>query len=195
MGLRVASPPAAKPLEASDVARHLATLPEQDEQIDALIAAATERAESYLGRALVTQTLVLTLDAFPCRIELPRPPLVEVTAVRYLDAAGWQQTLAAEAYRVTSGREPALIEPAFGASWPTPLPVSEAVEVEYTAGYGDAGTDVPASIRHAIAMIVGEWLEFREGLVIGVNAMPIPNSVRFLLDGHRVGGLFAYGGH
>lgn len=195
MGLRVANPPAVRPLEASDVARHLATLPEQDSHIDGLIAAATERAESYLGRALITQTLVLTLDAFPCRIELPRPPLAEVTAIRYVDAAGDQQTLDAELYRVTAGREPASIEPAYGESWPTPLAVSEAVEVEYTAGYGDAASDVPASIRHAIAMIVGEWLEFREGLVIGVNALPIPNSVRFLLDGHRVGGLFAYGGH
>lgn len=211
MGLRVASPPARRPLEPDDVRTQLATYAEHGPQVLALIEAAVERAETYLGRALITQTLVLTLDGFPgqyfgviasrrwahgaCwRIELPRPPLQQVSEIRYLDESGVQQTLDPSAYRVTTGREPAAIEPAYGATWPSTLPVSEAVEVEYVAGYGDDGASVPRSIRHALTMMVGEWLEFREGLVVGTIAEPIPNSVKFLLDGERVGRLFAFGG-
>lgn len=195
MGLRVITPPANPPLLAPDVARQLATLPEQGEQLTALIEAATERAESYLGRALITQSLRLLLDEFPCgQLELPRPPLAEVTEIRYLDADGVQQTLDSSLYRVTTGREPAAIEPAYGATWPSTLPVAEAIEIDYTAGYGDEGVSVPASIRHAITMMVGEWLEFREGLVIGTIAEEIPNSVKYLLNGHRLGRLFAYEG-
>ncbi len=192
MGLKVLSPPVNQPLDPDEVAKQLATHPEQGEHLLALIGAATRRAETYLGRALIEQTLVYYLDAFPCEpIELPRPPLVDVSEIRYLDAAGAPQTLDASTYRVTSGREPAAIYLAYGASWPSTLPVLEAIEIEYVAGYGDQGASVPATIRQAMTLMVGEWLEFREGLVVGTIAEPIPHSARFLLDGERLGGLFA----
>jgi uncharacterized phiE125 gp8 family phage protein len=195
VGLTVLSPPAKRPLEADDVRRQLATHAEQGDQVDALIAAATERVESYLGRALIEQTLVYTFDRWPCeRITLPRPPLVEVVEIRYLDSDGVQQTLSPSLYRVLTSRDPVQIERAFNATWPTTRDVCDAVEIEFKAGYGTDGANVPASIRHALTMIVGEWLEFREGLVVGTIAEAIPNSVKFLLDGERVGRLFAYGG-
>lgn len=195
MGLRVATPAAKQPIISADVARMLDTLPENEAQIAALIAPATEAAETYLGRAIITQTLVLTLDRFPCwEIRLPRPPLQEVTAIRYLDDSGVQQTLDDALYRVSTSSEPGSIEPAYGQSWPSARAVSGSVEIEYVAGYGDEPENVPAIIKHAIVMTVGEWLEFREGLVVGTIAEPIPHSVENILRGERLGGLFAAGG-
>lgn len=207
MGLRTIYPPARLAVESADVQRQLATYDDQGAHVEALIAAAVDRAESYLGRALVTRTLALTLDAFPggaaagsrrrdfegsWRIELPLPPLQAVIAIRYLDQAGQSQTMPEGEYRVSQGREPAAIEPAFGRWWPTALPTIDAVEVEYRAGYGDDGETVPAAIRQAIVLMVGEWLEHREGLAYG-RVGAIPHSARYLLDGERLGRLFAGG--
>lgn len=191
MGVRVETAPTRQPLEAADVALQLGVHAHSGEHLEALIAAATDRAESYLGRALITRTLILTLDSFPCVIELPQPPLGAVSAIRYLDSSGVEQTLATSVYRVSAGREPARVELAYNQSWPDTLPVQEAVEVEYTAGYGTDGESVPAAIRQAIVMMCGEMLEFREGMVIGTISSPIPTSAQFLMNGYRLGRLFA----
>lgn len=190
MGLNRTTGPLRPPVEPADVQRQLATTPEQGAHVEDLISAATDAAETYLGRALVRQTWRLTLDGFPCEIELPRPPLLEVSSVRYLDQDGAWQTLAEDAYRVLDGGEIARIQPAYGESWPSPRACDESVEVVYEAGYGDAAADVPATIRQAIVLIVGEWLEAREGyFVANANIRPIGWSARFLLDGQRLGRL------
>lgn len=156
----------------------------------ALIDAATDRAESYTGRALINRTLVATFDRFDCRkIELPYPPLVEVNAVRYLDDDGEQQTLDSAEYRVLTSDHPGSIEVEYGESWPTPRPVSDAVEIEYVAGYGDEPANVPMAIRLAITMMVGEWIEFREGIVL-TSVSEMPNGAKSLLNSHRLGRLF-----
>lgn len=195
MGVRVISPPSQMPLLAPDVFTQLGLQAHHGDHVTALIAAATDRIESHIGRAIITRTLAVTFDRFDCRkIELPYPPLVEVDAVRYLDDDGVQQTLDDSMYRVLTTSEPGSIEIAYNESWPTVRPVSEAVEIEYKAGYGLTGDDVPWGIRQAIVMMVGEWMEFREGLVVGTIAEEIPNSVKFLLAGYRLGRLYAGAG-
>ena len=192
MGLRVDTEPGAEPLRTSDLIASLGTLPEMDEQVDVLIVAARKRAETYTGRALITQTLVLNLDRFPCGpIVIPRPPLQSVSSIKYIDDSGVQQTLSTSLYRVVLTREPAIVEPAYGETWPATRTLSDAVEVEFVAGYGDDADAVPANIKHAITMMVGEWLEYREGVA---NVREIPNSVKFLLNGERLGSLFAGAG-
>ena len=114
-----------------------------------------------------------------------------VDEVRYLDENGDQQTLDEDLYRVVTSEEPGWIEPAYGQWWPSVRCVPQAVEVEYTAGYGLESADVPATIRHAITMMVGEWIEFREGQVIGTIAKEIPSGVMNLLNQNRLGRLFA----
>lgn len=195
MGVRVVSPPSRMPLLAPDVFTQLGLQAHHGEHVSALIAAATDRVESHLGRALITRTLAVTIDRFDCqKIELPYPPLVEVDAVRYLDDDGTQQTLDDSMYRVLTSNEPGSIELAYNESWPTSRPVSEAVEIEYKAGYGVDGANIPHAIRQAIVMMVGEWMEFREGLVVGERMTAIPDSVQFLLAGHRLGRLYAGAG-
>lgn len=195
MGLRVVTPAAIKPVDPAEVEHQLATEPEQGAHVLALIAAATEQVETYTGRALINRTLAYTLDAFPCGLlELPRPPLSSISEIRYLDENGDQQILDDALYRVSTTREPGVVEPAYGESWPATRAVIDAVEIEYVAGYGAAAADVPAVLRQALVMMVGEWLEFREGLVIGTIAEEIPHAIKMLLNGERLGRLFAGAG-
>lgn len=180
-------------MEAPDVFTQLGMQAHHGDHVTALIEAATESVEAYIGRALITRTMQMTLDAFPCAIELPYTSAVGPLAgveIRYLDDAGDQQTLAAEAYRISTARSPAAIEPAYGESWPSVRCVSEAIEIDYPAGYGEEPTSIPRPILQAIVFTVGEWFEFREGVVMA-SPNAIPHGARHLLNQYRLGRLFA----
>ena len=68
----------------------------EDEHIRRLIQAATSFYEEWTSKALRPQTWELLLDRFPVgRIVLPRPPLVALTSLAYIDELGAPQTLSA----------------------------------------------------------------------------------------------------
>lgn len=144
---------------------------EENERLEALVAAATEQAERYSRRALVTQTWRLTLDEWPAGpIVVPMPPLTSVESVKYLDTAGVLRTLAADQYVVTTDHEPGLIDRAYGVSWPAVRAVRGTIRVEFTCGYGDPD-DVPASLREAVLRIVEAQYDV-EATGRGVEEMP-----------------------
>jgi hypothetical protein len=49
------------------------------------------------------------------------------------------------------GPRPYLL-PAYGSAWPWATSQADAISISFTAGYGDADTDVPENIRTAIAL-------------------------------------------
>ena len=128
----------------------------------------------------------MRLDAFPGRgaFQLPRSPLITLDSIKYDDEDGIEQTLGASVYGVDSvGEMPARIWLKGGESWPTTYPDAlETVRVLFTAGYGTAGADVPASIRAALLLLLGNLFENREAVVVGSGATNLPLGVRALLD-------------
>lgn len=157
----------------------------EDTYIAALITAARLRAEHELGRTLCTTTLRAVADRFPDSdsvLALPRPPAASIVHVKYLDPAGTLQTLPGAAYTLDSITEPAQLLPAYGTDWPATLDAANAVEIQYTAGYGAAGA-VPAPIRHWINVLVTQMYERRtppEG------AQEARTFVDALLDPYRI---------
>jgi len=145
-----------------------------------LITAARERAESATNRQLLTATWDLKLDAFPsCDvIVMPKPPLLTVTSITYVDSTGTSQTLAASAYtvRVYVGPHAAhgTVELAYGQVWPVTRDQGDAVTIRYTAGYGTKASDVPAGIRQAMLLDIGTMYEHREDIVVGSTATALP---------------------
>lgn len=186
-GLTRTVAPTAEPVSLAEAKNHLRVdtdLTADDSLIGVLIQAARERVESWLGQALITQTWQLTLDAFPVwELELPRPPLIAVSSVQYVDGNGTTQTLSSTLYRVDSASRPARIEPAYGQIWPSTRDVSNAAIVTYTAGYGAAGSAVPAAIRQAMLLAIGHWYRNREEVVTGTIATKLPETVEVLLAG------------
>ncbi len=124
-----------------------------------LIPAATLEVETALRRALITQTLEMSLDRFPSNgiLEIPRPPLQSVTSIQYVDTAGDLQTWDSENYRVEdAGAEPSRVSPAWGVSLPAVREVTGAVLVTFVAGYGDVKRLVPANFRRAVLVVIAE---------------------------------------
>ena len=159
---------ATEPLTRSEAKQHLRIdFSDDDTLIDALIVTARQQAEHRMGRALITQQWRLGLDQFPDdSLELPKPKLVSVQSVTYLDSDGTRQTLAGSEYEVIADELVGRLVPAFGKSWPACRVFPGSVQVSYTCGYG-AAVDVPQSIKAWMLLAIGAWYENREALTAG----------------------------
>jgi len=171
--------------------------------LEELVAAATGMAQGYTRRAFVAQKWRLTQSAFvlppavcdplrPSRaaITLPIPPLVSVESVKYIDVDGVLQTLDPAKYTMRKNVTPGEIVRAYAAEWPSTRAVDDAVQVEFTCGYGEA-VAVPAAIKRAVLLIVGTLYRNRENVVTGTIATEIPQSAQWLLSRYRVARLGA----
>ena len=181
--LVIVTPPAAEPVSLAEAKLYLRVDSEtEDTLISGMIIAARTYAERVLRRALITQTLELTLDDWPAgnTITLPMPPLQSVTSLKYTDDDAVEHTLAASEYLVDTASVPGRVVLKDDYSWPTDdLRESGAIKVRYVAGYGAAGTAVPYTVLLAIKMMIGHLYENRE-------AQEMPNAVDLLLWPDRV---------
>jgi uncharacterized phiE125 gp8 family phage protein len=103
-----------------------------------------EEAETYQGRAFLTQAWQLTLDGWPRDeyghyknfIELEKAPVQSVTSVKYYDTAGTEHTLDSSKYYLDLDRFYPRIVLNYGESWPgTILRESGGIVIEFVAGY------------------------------------------------------------
>lgn len=147
MSLQITAPPTVEPVTLEEVkARLRLTTAADDGTILGHIVAAREFAEKVTRRSLTVKTYAFYMDRFPYPhepIRVPVPPLVQVTAVKYLDSSLTQQTWDPVEYFVASNQSPGLIVPKPGLIYPSTGMVPGAVEVDFTAGYGYAGTSGP----------------------------------------------------
>ena len=132
---------------------------DEDAPIQGLLSAARATCEDRTEGTVPVPGWRLTLDAFPDAIKLPRPPIVSVESVKYIDTAGVQQTLSPLDYVVDTVSSPGYIVPAFGKAWPETRDQINAVEVEYTAG----SATPPAAIKAWMLLAIGEMFMNREG--------------------------------
>src|SRR5690606_2147840 len=126
----------------------------------------------------------LTLDAFPPELELRVCPVQSVESVKYYDTAGVQQTLDSSDYLVDIASEPGRIVPVPDTSWPETQRRPNAVEVAFTAGYGETLSDVPAAAKQAVLLLAGNWFANREpvgsvGGEIAFTYRSLVNSLRW----------------
>lgn len=180
--------PAAEPLSLSDAKLHLRVEHTADDAlITALIVAARQQAELITRRQLISATWRYSLDAWPLDgiIEPPRPTLISVQSIKYIDAYGVLQTLDAALYSVDTASEPGRIVPIWGEVWPSARLDVNAIRIEYTAGYANAAA-VPQSIKAWMLLAIGTWYAQREALITG-TVSELPRSFwHSLLDAYIV---------
>jgi uncharacterized phiE125 gp8 family phage protein len=161
MSLKPVTTPSEEPVSLQEARAHLRLESREDEYLTNLITAAQRHCESFLGRALITQTWDLMLDCFPAdEIEIPLPPLQSITYVKYKDTAGVLQTLDISCYIVDANSQPGRVSPAYGQSWPSTYDEIQSVQIRFVAGYG-AAADVPQSIKSAILIKLADLYEHR----------------------------------
>jgi len=179
--------PVLEPMTVTDAKAHLKVEDdEEDALIEALVAAARSHAERITGRQLITAVWTLKLDRFPCgEIEIPVAPLLTVVSVKYRDPDDVLTVWPTTEYVVdapagpyaTTGR----VYLAHKKEYPTTACRPDAVEIEFTAGYGADPTTIPLEIRQALLLLMGHWYENRETVNIGNITSELPFAAEALL--------------
>lgn len=185
--------PSAEPVSRTEAKLHLRVdVTTDDTLIDTLIQAAREYVEKYTGRAYVRRTLRADLPYFADSIRLPFAPVISISSVKYyndesptvlttLDSAYYNL----QAVKATVNRNP-------GYSWPAVYPFPNAVQITYVAGYAPTSSpeveaeNVPAAVKAAILLTVGDLYENREGQVLYPGQLHHNPTVNRLLDAYRV---------
>lgn len=162
---------------------------------DLYIPSAINYFEFYTGRALITQTLIQSFDGFPCDaryfyLERMSPPIegvetVVINSIRYYNNEGVLTEFDSSNYQVDHFDLPISIQLLPEKCWPTDIDTERvnAVQVDFTCGYGATEDDVPKEIHHCLAMLVATSFNFREDDLYspgGTIAQPSKTSVNYL---------------
>ena len=188
MSLVLTSGPALEPVSLTEAKAHLRIdHTHEDALIQSLIITSRLHIEAALGLALIAQSWSYFLDRWPRspRISLPLRPILAIGHVRLWNRDGTSLLLAPASYMLDGQGTPArLIWQACGEPADPGRPAN-GIEVALTAGFGAAAADVPATIRHALLLLVAHWYENREPVEIGISANAIPAMVAELLAPYR----------
>jgi hypothetical protein len=206
-GLQLVSSPESEPGSLEEAKTHLRVdFPDDDGYILALISAAREVVEGKLRRAVFQQTYALTLDQFPYptgtltrspeqrenylfpsvyfadyAIELPRSKVTAVDSITFQDVTGDTVTLPEDQYVADLHSEPTRIVPANGGTWPYINSYSPgSITITFKAGLWD-GDSVPASVKHAMLLLIGHWYANREAVTEN-KLTTLPLAVDALLE-------------
>jgi hypothetical protein len=147
------------------------------------IKAARRKVEQDTGRALLTQTWDLFLDAFTPwgwgaysyaanlpgyprygardTIGIPYPPLASVTSINQTDTAGNETVWAASNYVVDTASEPGRVALSDSGSWPTGLRLFQPGRIRFVAG-ATSVDGIPGDLRQAVALLIAVFSENRE---------------------------------
>ncbi len=156
----------------------------EDPSLMGALRAATLSAERYTRRTFVTTTWTMWMDRFPGKplpwwdgvrqladteltdltesISIPKSPLISITSIKAHKQDGTTPTVTASNYIVDLASEPARVALKVAQTWPTDaLRSINGVEVEFIAGYGPVGSDVPEDIRRALLIMISDFHENR----------------------------------
>ena len=73
----------------------------------------------------------------------------------------------------------------YSKTWPGTRDTHEAVTINYIAGYGASGTNVPGDIRAYLLMRAGDLFRFSESMVVGVSVANL-EFVKTMLHKYRL---------
>jgi uncharacterized phiE125 gp8 family phage protein len=186
--LELVDAPASLPISLDEVKAQLRVEHSDDDTLITRlinVAVAYTDVKGALGQAMITQKWGQWISANPTQqVELILSPVQNVTAVKYYDADGVLQDDDVNNYDVFGTEQRTIVSPKSGFSWPTAQQRDDAIKIEYEIGFGDASTDVPETIRHALMLLIGHWYDNREQTQMD-QLQDIPFGFMELMNMHR----------
>ena len=157
-----------------------------DTLIDNIISAATESAQIFTNRYFINTTITQHGDNWNDIATLFKSKVSSITHIKYFDSDNSEQTLATSVWLSDINHQPARIGLKPNQSFPSLADRINAVNCKYVVGYGSAASDVPEGIREAVLLIVGNWYENRQEVVVGRIATELPKSAQYLLEQYKI---------
>ena len=187
MSIQYVARPNTQPVSLTETKLHLKQEEDADDTlISPLIKAATLKAENVTKRQFMEATFESRLDRFPVEFHLPRPPLLSIVSIKYIDTDGNEQTFEDSKYSVDTFRTIGRVVLKSGESWPSVDDDINVVRIQWKAGYGTKQSDVPEDIRSAILLTIGHLYEHREDVVVGASVNELPQGALDLLWSYRI---------
>lgn len=178
--------PAAEPVTLAQVKAHLRISDSgEDELLAELVRGAREEVERSTGLALIDQSWRLVLDRLPrhATVTLPRHPVRAVTSVTVYGTDGEATLVPGSDYQLDPLSRPARLH---FEKPPTATQRMNGIEVDFSAGFGEAGTDVPDTLKRALILLVAHWYEFRAQVEPGDHPVSHPATYERLIAPYRV---------
>lgn len=171
MSIEIVTPAAVEPVSLAEAkARLRVEHADEDALIGSLAAAARERVEDLIGRALITRRVRERRDdwadggrlaAHGSQFRLGLGPVSAVHHVKVYAANDDALTFDAENYYADTASVPGRLALRGGAFWPIPGRDANGIEIEYDAGYGEGSSSVPRGLVEAILLLIAEMYEHR----------------------------------
>jgi uncharacterized phiE125 gp8 family phage protein len=177
--------PVVEPVTLADAKAHLRIDGGgEDDLLNGLIRAARDEVEKATGTALIDQSWRLALDDWPAEdvVLLLRHPVREIQSVTIYGADGGASLVDPSSYQFDSLSRPARLH--FDVR-PEPLRALNGVEIDFAAGFGEAGTDVPDLLKRAILMLVAHWYEFRAYVDAADHPASYPIGYERMIAGYK----------
>ncbi|MFI0846913.1 head-tail connector protein [Mesorhizobium sp. IMUNJ 23232] len=185
MTLVLTGAPEAEPVTVSEAKSFLRLAgSSEDALIEGLIRAAREDLERTTGLALIDQSWRLVLDAVPRgdMVVLMRHPAKEVIAVTAYGTEDEASLVSPDDYQADLVSRPARLS---FRKRPEPMRAMNGLEIDFRAGFGEAGTDVPDLLRRAILVLVAHWYEFRASYGPDEQPVSYPPNYERMISGYR----------
>ena len=166
---------------------------ENFEDFKPLIRAAEEYIEHRTGRAVMEQQVREQFDSFPanngdlCVSLFPLSLRTSPLTITYWDEDNAQQTFASTNYTIYKPRStPPVVKLNVDIDWPDTYTRWDAVQLDYWAGY-QSHTEVNERVKKAVALMVDNWYEHRNPVLIGVMSKELELSVGSLIQTLKIG--------
>ena len=168
--------PVAEPISLAELKAHLRLAGDvENALLAALIRTAREHLERSAGLALTSQNWRLYLDAWPeiGAIEIARGPVIAVDAVRAFDELGEESEIPLAGHVLDGVQRPARL-------WLRERPAARqainGIEVDFAAGFGEAGEDVPDMLKRAMLIHAAHMYEFRGAVPVEMQPTGVPEG-------------------
>lgn len=189
MALFRTTAPAVEPVTLAEAKEHLKLDHEgEDALIEGLIRAAREEVEAATGLALIDQNWRLTLDRIPVTkvVRIACHPIREILSVTAFGADGEGVLVDPATFMLDQHSRPARL---WFSRRPEARRAMNGIEIDFVAGFGEAGPDVPDTLKRAILLLVAHWFEFRAAF--GPESQPVsfPNGYERMIAPWRRGRL------
>ena len=170
------TPPGAEPISPAELKAHLRIDgDDEDDLLVSLVRVARNHLERTAGLALISQGWRLYLDRWPEAgiVEIGRGPVLSIAVVRAYDELGAESEIPLTGHVLDGACRPARL---WLRTRPEARQAINGVEVDFTAGFGEAGEDVPDTLKRAMLIHAAHMYEFRGAVPVEMQPASVPDG-------------------
>lgn len=184
--------PAAEPISLAEAKAHLRVIDftDDDAYITALIAVARRAVEDFTGRTLIDTVFTQSARSWEVSIPLARGQASAISSIVYdPDGGGAPVTVDSGLYTLAPYGD-GLARVVFHDEFTEPdlidRPLVDRIRIQFTAGYGAAGTAVPGPLLQAVYYLIQHFYDNRSPVGINVNLNKMPFTVEALCGPYKI---------